>query len=232
MSESHYNPSIKSFVLRQGRLTPGQKNAFEQSWADYGIEFKDAPLDLAGLFAQTQPTYLEIGFGNGDTLAQMATHYPHCNFLGIEVHRPGVGHLLVELKARNLTNVKIICHNAVEVIHHIPPQTLAGMHIFFPDPWSKKKHHKRRLIQPWFVQLSIPKLCAQGYLHIATDWQNYAEHILNVMQATPGLINHSQAEYKRPSYRPNTKFEQRGLNCGHTIWDLVFSHAQTISPPA
>ena len=232
MLESRYNPAIRSFVLRQGRLTHGQKKAFEQSWAEFGVGFNDHPITLAHVFTQTQPTYLEIGFGNGDALAQMAATYPHCNFLGIEVHRPGIGHLLVQLKTHNLNNVKIICHNAVDVLNQLPEHSLAGIHIFFPDPWSKKKHHKRRLIQCWFMQLAIGKLQSTGYIHIATDWRDYAEHIIRVIRQIPMLINHSRDQYQRPSYRPHTKFERRGISRGHTIWDIVCSHASTLLPPS
>ncbi|MDF7670454.1 tRNA (guanosine(46)-N7)-methyltransferase TrmB [Orbaceae bacterium ESL0721] len=214
--------AIRSFVLRQGRLTKGQEHALTTYWADYGIDYNpNAPIT----FNEARPTILEIGFGMGASFIEMATAAPNSNFLGIEVHRPGVGACLMAAKAAELTNVKVMCHDAVEVLENmIANNSLAKVQIFFPDPWHKARHNKRRIIQPNFVALLKEKLQLNGILHLATDWQPYAEHMLEVLTAAEGFTNLSeQGNYiPRPDDRPLTKFEKRGQNLGHGVWDLQF----------
>ncbi|MDP2902757.1 MAG: tRNA (guanosine(46)-N7)-methyltransferase TrmB [Methylovulum sp.] len=215
---------IRSFILRQGRLTPGQQLALDNHWDRYCLD-PEADYDLARVFGRNAPIIVEIGFGNGESLAKMAADNPDADYIGIEVHRPGVGHLLMLLDSQGLNNVRIYCHDGVEIIEHkIPDNRLTGVHLFFPDPWPKKKHHKRRLVNSGFVQLLINKLKPGGYFHAATDWQNYAETMLNVLSAETGFSNTSatDAYCGRPAYRPLTKFEQRGLRLGHGVWDLIF----------
>jgi tRNA (guanine-N7-)-methyltransferase len=216
---------IRSFTRRQGRLTPGQQFALDTHWDKYCLD-PQAEYNLAEVFGRTAPLIVEIGFGNGDSLAAMAAANPDTDYLGIEVHRPGVGHLLMLLENQGLKNVRVYCHDAVEIFEHkIPDNSLAGVHLFFPDPWPKKKHHKRRIIYPAFVRLLVKKLSPGGYFHAATDWQDYAEAMLSVLSETAGLTNASasKAYCERPDYRPLTKFEQRGLRLGHGVWDLVFN---------
>ncbi|MEW5942868.1 MAG: tRNA (guanosine(46)-N7)-methyltransferase TrmB [Pseudomonadota bacterium] len=214
---------IRSFVLRQGRMSAAQERAVETLMPRYGIPYTESTLDLDRAFGRSAPKILEIGFGMGETTAQIALAHPESDFLGIEVHAPGVGSLLKLADELGLTNLRVIRHDAVEVLRHmIAPETLDGVHVFFPDPWPKKRHHKRRLIQPDFVALLCDKLKPGGYLHAATDWQEYAEHILAVLSAEPRLANTSENYAPRPAYRPLTKFEQRGLKLGHGVWDIVF----------
>ena len=222
-TEPPFKRSIRSFVKREGKMTSGQQNAIEQLWPAFGVDLLDKLLDLEALFDRSAFTILEIGFGNGLSLAEMAEHHPEQNYFGIEVHRPGVGSLLVQVNKRALQNVRVSCNDAVEVLEQqIPDNSLNRVQIFFPDPWHKKRHHKRRLIQPDFVASLITKLKPDGVIHIATDWQNYAEHILQVLVADARLLN-TAAEYaKKPDYRPSTKYEERGLRLGHGVWDLVF----------
>lgn len=222
-SPEAHRREIKSFVLRQGRLTPGQQKAFDTIWPGFGIDYCDQPLDLSQTFADDHPVILEIGFGNGDSLAQMAYEQPEKNFLGIEVHRPGVGHLLIEIDRLNLTNLRIISHDAVEVLKNmIPVNKLAGVQLFFPDPWHKKRHHKRRIVQPAFLDLLHRCLAPNGFFHAATDWENYAEHIIETIDKHPGFKNQSPTGYiDRPHSRPLTKFEQRGQRLGHGVWDIL-----------
>jgi len=216
---------IRSFVRREGRLTPGQQRALDRLWPRYGIDYDRAPLVLDTVFGRRAPRILEIGFGNGESLAEIAANQPEQDFIGIEVHRPGVGHLLRELEARDLDNVRVISHDAVEVMkHQIPDDALDGVYLFFPDPWPKKRHHKRRIVQPEFVQLVRRKLKLGGVFHLATDWEDYAGHMLEVMRAAEGFANTAaDVGYSpRPPYRPVTKFEQRGQRLGHGVWDLLF----------
>ncbi|MDO9107099.1 MAG: tRNA (guanosine(46)-N7)-methyltransferase TrmB [Methylovulum sp.] len=221
----HITPKkIRSFILRQGRLTTGQQFALEHYWERYCLA-PEKDDDLAQVFGRTAPIIVEIGFGNGESLAKMAAENPGNDYIGIEVHRPGVGHLLMLLAQQDLNNVRIYCHDAVEIIEQkIPDNSLAGVHLFFPDPWPKKKHHKRRIVSADFVQLLSKKLQTGGYFHAATDWQNYAEAMLAVLSAATGLHNTSMGgDYcGRPDYRPLTKFEQRGIRLGHGVWDLIF----------
>ncbi len=215
---------IRSFIRRQGRLTPGQEVALDQYWPQYGLE-PVVDYDFSQVFGRQAPLIVEIGFGNGDSLAKMAAANPDHDYIGIEVHKPGVGHLLILLHEQGLTNVRVYCHDAIEILEQkIPDHSLAGLHLFFPDPWHKKKHHKRRIVRPSFVDLLNKKLQVTGYFHAATDWQHYAESMLEVLSASEGLKSTSltQDYCERPDYRPLTKFEQRGLRLGHGVWDLIF----------
>lgn len=217
--------TIRSFIRRQGRLTGAQQRALELLFPQFGIAVGDTPLDFGTLFGRAAPRILEIGFGNGDSLAAIAHDHPDNDYLGIEVHRPGVGHLLLKIEELGLTNVRVICDDAVEVLRQrIPAGSLDALYLFFADPWPKKRHHKRRIVQPEFVQLLRSRLKPGGRFHMATDWENYAEHMLTVMSAAEGFRNTSQnGDYvPRPDYRPLTKFEQRGQRLGHGVWDLIF----------
>lgn len=222
MTEELHRP-IRSFVLRQGRMSNGQTRALETLLPRFGIPYAEAPLDLELAFGRAAPKILEIGFGMGEPTAKIALAQPQNDYLGIEVHAPGVGSLLKQIDEAGLGNVRVIQHDAVEVLKHmIAPAALDGVHIFFPDPWHKKRHHKRRLIQPELVALLCDKLKPCGYLHAATDWQEYAEHILAVLSAEPRLTNSATDYAPRPDYRPLTKFEQRGIKLGHGVWDIIF----------
>ncbi|MGI9287648.1 MAG: tRNA (guanosine(46)-N7)-methyltransferase TrmB [Pseudomonadales bacterium] len=228
MSEETNTPQrrpIRSFVLRGGRITDGQRKAFNANWPRYGLELENGMLDYAGVFQREANTVLEIGFGMGDSLLQMARTSPESNFIGVEVHPPGVGRLLAAIDHAKLINLRIFKADALDVLQKcIPDGSLTCVQIFFPDPWHKKRHHKRRLIQPDFVALASSKLTAKGVLHIATDWQPYAEHSMQVLQANPQLRNSAGADNfaPRPERRPLTKFEQRGQRLGHGVWDLIF----------
>lgn len=214
---------IRSFVLRQGRLSNAQRRACETLLPKYGIPFKQELLDLDQVFGRKAPKILEIGFGMGESTAIIAQAHPENDYLGIEVHTPGVGSLLNEIEAQEITNLHVIQYDAVEVLQHmLPDACLDGVHIFFPDPWPKAKHHKRRLIQPVLISKLCQHLKNGGYIHVATDWQEYAEQILNVLNQEPQLANTATDYATRPDYRPITKFEQRGLKLGHGVWDLVF----------
>lgn len=214
---------IRSYVLRQGRMTAAQARAYEELLPRYGIPFSRTPLDLERVFGRAAPKILEIGFGMGETTAQIASAHPENDYLGIEVHAPGVGALLRRVASLALTNVRVIRHDAVEVLEcMIPERVLDGVHVFFPDPWPKKRHHKRRLIQPPFVALLATRMKPGAYLHVATDWEDYARQILDVLCAEPRLENTAAGFAPRPAYRPLTKFEQRGMRLGHRVWDVVF----------
>jgi tRNA (guanine-N7-)-methyltransferase len=215
---------IRSFVLRAGRMGPGQQRALQTLGPRYLLPLAAQPLDLDHTFGRTAPRVLEIGFGMGDATAQVAASQPGTDFIGIEVHAPGVGALLKQVGERGLTNVRIVQHDAVEVLRQmIAPAALAGVHLWFPDPWHKKRHHKRRLVQGAFVAELLTRLAPGGYLHCATDWEPYAQQMLEVLQAEPGLVNTAAGYAPRPDWRPLTKFEQRGLRLGHGVWDLVFT---------
>jgi tRNA (guanine-N7-)-methyltransferase len=225
MADIEHPRSIRSFVMRAGRITEAQQRALELLWPKYGIESQAARLDFDQVFGRRAPLSVEIGFGNGDHLAAIATAHPERDYLGLEVHRPGVGRLLLALEARGLTNVRVICHDAVEVLdRQIPPQSLDEVIILFPDPWPKKRHHKRRLIQPAFVELVSQRLRPGGRLRLATDWQPYAQEMLTTLQASPQLRNLSAdgTFVPRPAERAPTRFEQRGERLGHEVWDLAF----------
>ncbi len=215
---------IRSFVLRQGRLTKGQARALETVFPKFGITFQPELLDLSAKFGrQDSKKILEIGFGMGETTAKIAGILPACDFLAAEVHTPGVGALLKLIDEQALTNIRVIQHDVVEVLHNmIADASLDGVHIFFPDPWHKKRHHKRRLIQSEFIKLLCTKLKAGAYIHVATDWQEYAEWVLEVLNAEPQLQNTAQDYAEKPAYRPLTKFENRGIKLGHGVWDMVF----------
>jgi tRNA (guanine-N7-)-methyltransferase len=206
-------------------MTPGQQHALDTLWQCYGIEPGSLPLDLDALFGRTAPRILEIGFGMGDTLAETALAHPEQDYLGIEVHRPGVGHLLQLLAAHKLSNVRVLCADAVDVLQrHIPDHSLAAVHLFFPDPWPKRRHHKRRIVQAAFVARVANVLKPGGCFHLATDWEDYAQHMLQVMRLAPHFINTAGAGRfaSGPGQRPLTKFERRGQRLGHPAWDLVF----------
>lgn len=215
---------IRSFVLRQGRLTKGQERALETGLPIFGIPYTPEPIDLNEKFNRVESKkILEIGFGMGETTAKIAQTLPDCDFLAAEVHTPGVGGLLKLIEENAISNIRIIQHDVVEVLQYmLPDASLDGVHIFFPDPWHKKRHHKRRLIQAEFVKLLCSKLKAGGYLHVATDWQEYAEWVLEVLSAEPQLQNTAKDYAEKPSYRPLTKFENRGIKLGHGVWDMVF----------
>ena len=216
---------IKSFVLRQGRLSTAQQKAIDNNWPKFGLEVQDQLLDFEALFGRDAPTIIEIGFGMGKSLAEMAEANPQQNYIGIEVHRPGVGALLKLVEEKGLTNVRVYNHDAIEVLEKcIPEDSLSGVYLFFPDPWHKKRHHKRRIVQPEFAAKIAKHLKPGGQFHMATDWENYAEHMMEVMSAAPNYRNISgENEYTpRPDYRPLTKFEARGHRLGHGVWDLIF----------
>lgn len=225
MSESpeEHKRTIRSFVLRQGRLTPAQQRAVEHLLPRFGIAYDRQPLGLDQSFGRAAPKILEIGFGMGTATAEIARNAPENDYLGIEVHTPGVGNLLKLIEEQGLSNLRVIQHDAVEVLRNmIADAALDGVHIFFPDPWPKKRHHKRRLIQTEFVKLLCAKLKPGGYLHFATDWEEYAQWTLEVLSVEPLLKNTADAYAPKPAYRPETKFERRGINLGHGVWDIVF----------
>ena len=235
---THPNRAIRSFVRRTGRTTAGQAKAFADVGPQFLLRYTPAPADLTQIFGRSAPTILEIGFGMGEATAHIAALMPEKNFLCCEVHTPGVGALLKRIEAQSLTNIRIIQHDAVEVMDEmLNPGDLDGVHIFFPDPWHKKKHNKRRLIQPPLIAKLASRLKPGGYLHCATDWQPYAEQILEVLSAEPSLKNTAESGSDgndgndgyapQPAYRPLTKFENRGLKLGHGVWDVVFERRAT-----
>lgn len=221
---------IRSFVLRQGRLTDAQARALDALMPRFGVPYAPAPLDLEQTFGRASPKIVEIGFGMGGATAAIAAAHPEQDYLGIEVHAPGVGNLLRLAEAGGLRNLRVIQHDAVEVLRDmIADAALDGVHVFFPDPWPKKRHHKRRLMQPALIRLLCAKLKPGGYLHFATDWQDYAHWTLDLLAAEPQLNNQAQDFAPRPAYRPLTKFEQRGLQLGHGVWDILFRRATIAS---
>jgi tRNA (guanine-N7-)-methyltransferase len=218
--------AIRSFVVRAGRMTVAQERAWTELWPRYGVETGDAPLDFASLFGRDAPRTLEIGFGNGESLVALAAAHPGRDYLGLEVHRPGVGHLMLRAEELGLTNVRAICRDAVEVLQYcIPEATLDEVLLYFPDPWPKKRHHKRRIVQPDFVALVASRLRASGIFRMATDWQPYAEHMFEVASGCALLRNASGdgGFVPRPDSRPVTRFERRGQRLGHGVWDLAFT---------
>jgi tRNA (guanine-N7-)-methyltransferase len=222
---------IRSYVLRAGRMGSGQVRALAELGPRFILPYQAAPLDASAAFGRIAPLAVEIGFGMDQAKAAIAAAMPETDFLGIEVHPPGVGALLQRIAEAELANLRIVQHDAVEVLEHmIAPDSLAAVHVFFPDPWHKKKHHKRRLIQPAFTALLASRLAPGGRLHCATDWQPYAQQMLAVLSAEALLANTCEAYAPRPEYRPLTKFEQRGLKLGHGVWDLVFTRRASAAP--
>jgi tRNA (guanine-N7-)-methyltransferase len=214
---------IRSYVLRQGRVSNAQRRAHDTLLPRYGIEYTPHALDFDRVFGRAARRVLEIGFGMGETTATIAAAHPEIDYIALEVHTPGVGSLLKQLDERSIDNVRVVQHDAVEVLEHmIPGASLDGVHVFFPDPWPKKRHHKRRLLQPPLVSLLASKLKPGGYVHAATDWEEYAQQILDVFSDEPLLENTADGFAPRPEYRPLTKFEERGLKLGHGVWDIVF----------
>ena len=221
---------IRSFVLRQGHLSAAQEKAAKEGLPIWGIPYSETALNLNLIFGRTTPKILEIGFGMGHATALIAAAYPQNDYLCVEVHTPGVGSLCKLIQTKGLNNIRIIQHDVVDVLENmLQPMSLDGVHIFFPDPWHKKRHHKRRLIQPNFVQQLISRLKPRGYLHLATDWEDYAHQMLTVLTEANDLHNTSTDFSPKPAYRPLTKFEQRGLNLGHGVWDLVFTRPASIA---
>ena len=228
MSATEHPRPIRSFVTRAGRITPAQERALIELWPKYGIDETSALLECAARFGREAPLSIEIGFGNGENLLALARASPQRNYLGIEVHRPGVGRLLLALEELALTNVRVICRDAVEVLaQQVPPQAAQEILILFPDPWPKKRNHKRRLIQPAFVELAVSRLCRGGVLRLATEWAPYAQEMLAVLAAIPALENLAAdaAFVPLPAGRAPTRFEKRGLRLGHEVWDLAFRRA-------
>jgi tRNA (guanine-N7-)-methyltransferase len=219
--------TVRSYVLRQGRVSNAQQRAWDTLFPRYGIPFSEQPLDAGTVFGRSAPLVLEIGSGMGETSVAIAKAHPGNDYIAVEVHLPGVGSLLKSIDEEGLANLRVIRHDAVDVLEKmIPDKTLAGLHVFFPDPWPKKRHNKRRLVQPPLVALAARKLVRGGYLHLATDWEPYAEHMLAVLGAEP-LLENTAADYApRPAYRPQTKFEARGLRLGHGVRDLLFRRKQ------
>lgn len=216
---------VRSFVLREGRLTTGQRNALDTLWPTFGLERDQGMLDPKTVFGRDAERVLEIGYGMGQSLAAMAKADPNKDFIGIEVHRPGVGALLMEIEQQGLSNLRSYCDDAVEILELcIPDNSLSRVQLYFPDPWHKKKHHKRRIVQPAWVERVRQKLQPGGILHMATDWENYAEHMMEIMQGAEGFTNQAgRGQFSpRPAWRPETKFERRGEKLGHGVWDLLF----------
>jgi tRNA (guanine-N7-)-methyltransferase len=220
--------TVRSYVLRQGRVSNAQQRAWDTLYPRHGILFSDQPLDAGTLFGRTAPLIVEIGSGMGETSVAIAQANPDNDYIAIEVHLPGVGSLLKAIDEAGLTNLRVIRHDAVDVLEKmLPDASLAGLHVFYPDPWPKKRHNKRRLIRPPLVALAARKLAPSGYIHLATDWIPYAEHMLEVLSAEPLLENSAKDYAERPAYRPETKFETRGLKLGHGVRDLVFTRRPT-----
>ncbi|MDH3621895.1 MAG: tRNA (guanosine(46)-N7)-methyltransferase TrmB [Gammaproteobacteria bacterium] len=226
-TEKHQR-TIRSFVRRAGRITPSQQRAFETLWPAFGADYDANPLDVERLFGRVAPLVVEIGFGNGETLVEQAAIHPDWNFLGIEVHEPGIGHCMLKAEEAGVTNLRVINHDAIEVLtHQVPHDSLARLNLYFPDPWPKKRHHKRRIVTAPFLELVADRLSDGGTLNIATDWANYAEHIDEVLSRSDRFICRERREHDgdRPLDRPQTKFERRGLRKGHRICDWCFQKA-------
>ena len=229
MQEEQPLRRLRSFVRRQGRLTEGQSRALDTLWDEYGLELSQGPLNFEQVFGNNYPTVLEIGFGDGVSLLEMARTGSDKNFIGVEVHRPGVGKLINDAQRDDVHNIKVFCDDAIDVLEKsITPNSLDGVQLFFPDPWHKKRHNKRRIVQPQFAQQIRAKLKVGGYFHMATDWEPYAEHMMDVMSQAEGYKNSSgNGNYSpRPAYRPITKFERRGERLGHGVWDLIFTKVE------
>ena len=223
-SNPEHHRSIKSFVLRQGHMTAAQQKAIDDNWTRVGVDYINQFINLNQIFERENPKILEIGFGMGTATAQIAQKLPEKDFLAIDVHGPGVGNLCKLISEQQLTNIRVMRHDAVEVVENmLSDNSLDGIHIFFPDPWHKKRHNKRRLIQIPFIQKLLPKLKQGGYSHLATDWEEYAVQMLEVLSSFPEQLANTATDYApTPNYRPETKFEARGKRLGHGVWDLVF----------
>lgn len=224
-ADGRYKRKVRSFVLRTGRLSDFQRNMMNDHWHIYGLSHQNQPFDFKKIYGNDNPVILEIGFGMGKSLVEMAEQNPDKNYLGIEVHTPGVGACIAYAVEKKVNNLRVICHDATEILRDcIADGSLAGLQLFFPDPWHKAKHHKRRIVQPHFVQVVCKKLVSHGFIHMATDWENYAEQMLDVLQNHGQLRNTSTTNdyIPRPESRPLTKFEQRGHRLGHGVWDLYF----------
>jgi tRNA (guanine-N7-)-methyltransferase len=224
-----YISKVKSYVKREGRLTNAQARAIEAFWPTMGIDYQQQALDLTQVFGRQAPVVVEIGFGMGKSLVAMAAAAPDINFLGIEVHRPGVGACLADAGELGLTNLRVMEHDAVEVLKYmLPDASLHRLQLYFPDPWHKTRHHKRRIVQPEFVELVRTKLAIGGHFHMATDWEPYAEHMAEVMNSASNFTNTAEEGHyvPRPDYRPTTKFEVRGQKLGHGVWDLIYERSQ------
>jgi tRNA (guanine-N7-)-methyltransferase len=227
--EQKYMRTVRSFVMRAGRTTEGQQKALDEVWPVMGLELKNGAVNFTELFGREAPVVLEIGFGMGDSLIEMATQQPEKNYIGIEVHRPGVGRLLARAHEAGLSNIRVYAEDAVQVLAQcIPDSSLDALQLFFPDPWHKKKHHKRRIVQPEFAQTIRKKLKIGGHFHMATDWENYAEHMMEVMSVAPGYANQAgEGQFSpQPEWRPVTKFQRRGERLGHGVWDLIFERVE------
>lgn len=223
-TSDEHKRTIRSFVLRQGHMTASQQRAIDTLWAQFGVDYQNHIVDLNQCFGREQPKVLEIGFGMGVATAEIAQRLPNKDFLAIDVHGPGVGNLLKLIEEQQLSNIRVMRHDAVEVVEHMLAEgSLDGIHIFFPDPWHKKRHNKRRLIQTAFVAKLLPKLKTGGYIHLATDWEDYAVQMLEVLSGFEQLSNTAADYAPTPDYRPETKFEARGKRLGHGVWDLVFT---------
>ena len=226
MANVEHKRTIRSYVRRAGRMTASQQRALDELWPDYGVEYSPQQLDLDEVFARNAPVVFEIGFGNGDSLVQLASEDQSSDFLGIEVHDPGIGHCMIAARTAAVDNLRIIGHDAIEVLENqIAPAQLARINLYFPDPWPKKRHHKRRIVQPAFLELCASRLNSGASLHVATDWANYAEHIDEVLDESPLFTCAERREHggDQPLDRPATKFERRGLKKGHRIWDWRFA---------
>jgi len=226
MTETKHLRKIQSFVKRSGRLSKGQSLGLNELWADYGINVDKTLLNFEEVFGNQSEVTLEVGFGNGDSLLEMAIHEPGQNFLGIEVYEAGVGRLVNEASKKSINNLRVIKEDAVEVLeNNIPDDSISNFQLFFPDPWHKKRHHKRRIVQKSFLDLLSRKLKDSGMVHVATDWEEYAEHIMEALESHPHFKNCAgdQMYSERPQYRPLTKFENRGQKLGHGVWDIIFT---------
>lgn len=225
-ADGRYKRKVRSFTLRTGRFSEFQRTMMNNHWQDYGLDFQIQHFDFQRIFGNNHPVILEIGFGMGKSLVEMAQANPDKNYIGIEVHTPGVGACIANAVEREITNLRIICHDAVEVLQAcIADKSLAGLQLFFPDPWHKARHHKRRIVQAHFIALVLEKLQQGGFIHFATDWEDYAEHMLTLLKAETALHNSAKdgTYVPRPNFRPLTKFEERGQRLGHNVWDLYFT---------
>jgi len=222
------HPPIRSYVLRQGRFSRGQQRAYTELLPRFGVPYSASAVDFPAIFGRRAPVVVEVGSGMGETTARIARENPGTDYLAVEVHAPGVGSLLKHLEEEGTANVRVVRHDAVEVLRDmVPPGSLAGIHVFFPDPWPKKRHHKRRLVQEPFARLAAERLAPGGYIHVATDWEEYAEYALGVLSHEKLLENTAENYAPRPATRPETKFERRGIKLGHGVWDIVFKRTRT-----